>query len=377
MWRSILIHTLFQLVGCLVYATWVVAQPPAQQMVSSNSHASVNGPRSMQVSVAGSIVVGLPIHWGAFQGAILSRDGSMHIFEQSEIRDHEILRRVFRPQSMTDARAELSKELGPRFEVVIAGPYVIAAPVGQVQRWRERFVALNAGFRRYFEVRGWRLRNPDFPLCVIVFPNREQFVHNALKETSRLPQNVVGTYFPMSNRCMLYNLEARSGTDWDETEATIMHEATHQLAYNSGMHERLFENPLWYVEGLATMFEIPAVYDAKRQSSSLVDRFSPARVARLQAMLQTPENVENAIRSLIANDDLFRSVPEVAYDLSWAMNFYFVERMPNAYHTFTELQKSRRFGGYEDAERISDFRRAFQVSPSQIALELQRLFVKK
>ena len=40
--------------------------------------------------------------------------------------------------------------------------------------------------------------------------------------------------------------------DWERNVATIIHEATHQLAYNSGMQRRYADNPMWVSEGLAT-----------------------------------------------------------------------------------------------------------------------------
>src|SRR5690606_26419230 len=36
---------------------------------------------------------------------------------------------------------------------------------------------------------------------------------------------------------------------------TLIHEATHQLAFNLGLHSRLGETPRWVVEGLAMLFE--------------------------------------------------------------------------------------------------------------------------
>ena len=39
--------------------------------------------------------------------------------------------------------------------------------------------------------------------------------------------------------------------------ATIVHEATHQIAFNSGLHVRFADNPLWLTEGMAMYFEGP------------------------------------------------------------------------------------------------------------------------
>ena len=39
--------------------------------------------------------------------------------------------------------------------------------------------------------------------------------------------------------------------------ATIVHEATHQIAFNCGMQQRYADIPLWLCEGMAVYFEAP------------------------------------------------------------------------------------------------------------------------
>ena len=39
--------------------------------------------------------------------------------------------------------------------------------------------------------------------------------------------------------------------------ATIVHEATHQIAFNCGLQTRLSDIPLWLCEGMAVYFEAP------------------------------------------------------------------------------------------------------------------------
>ena len=40
-----------------------------------------------------------------------------------------------------------------------------------------------------------------------------------------------------------------------DTANTIIHETTHQVGYNIGVHSRLGGTPIWIVEGLATVLE--------------------------------------------------------------------------------------------------------------------------
>ena len=321
--------------------------------------------RELEVEIPQGKFVGLPIHWSASNGVLMQPSGGFVEFDMSELREHSILERTYQPETVATARARLQGELGPEFDTATTSHYVIAAPKGELARWHARFAALHSGFHRYFTVRGWELRKPDFPLTVIVLRSQEEFRNFAAYENRfvlggvQLPQNAVGVYFPRTNRCILFNIPQSGGTDWSETEATIVHEAVHQLAYNTGLHERLFENPLWYVEGLATMFEVPKVYDTQVASSNIVDRMHVEKLLIFRQLAEDPSAVYARIQSLILSDDLYRSDPTAAYSLGWAMVFYLSERMPREFRQFVALQQARRFGEYTPADRIEDFRRAF------------------
>src|SRR5213076_2929676 len=78
-------------------------------------------------------------------------------------------------------------------------------------------------------------------------------------------------YSIQSNRIVLYDLTAgpdsRPAKTLDDITrkigqspfnvATVVHEATHQIAFNSGLHTRQADNPLWLTEGMAMYFETP------------------------------------------------------------------------------------------------------------------------
>lgn len=355
---------------CLVAALLVLMLSPIAQL-------SVAQPaRALEVDLTRERLVGLPIHWSSVEGVLLESSGRFQLFDMQQVQRHRLLENDFQPQSLVEARRQLNAEFGPNFETIIAGPYVIAAPRGQAERWQTRFTALLAGYVRYFETRGWKLRQPDFPLCVIVFPDRTAFERYAASETKSLPPEAVGSYFPRSNRCVLYQLPSALGTDWQQTEATIVHEAVHQLAYNTGVHERLFENPLWFVEGLATMFEQATVYDLTASQRSIVDRMHPQMIKQLQPMLGNPAELEANIQKLLLSDELFRTDPYNAYALGWAMTFTMVERLPREYGTFLQIQAARGFGEYTAGSRRADYQTAFKIPPETLAQYIQRLLQK-
>jgi hypothetical protein len=249
---------------------------------------------------------------------------------------------------------------------------VLAAPAGESARWRDRFLSLLAGYNRYFNVRGWDLRQPDFPLVVIVFASQNEFYQYALAHHGHLPAQAVGSYFTKSNRCILYTQFNSRGFDWTETEATIVHEAVHQLAYNTGMQERLFAHPLWFAEGLATMFERKAVYDLGIDRSSVANRSHPAQLSTLAPSLADSDLMCDEIESLIQSDDLFQNNTQKGYALAWGLTFFLAERMPERYSRLAALQARRRFGTYSAAERQADFDAAVGLTPKEIASQLSR-----
>ena len=48
-----------------------------------------------------------------------------------------------------------------------------------------------------------------------------------------------------------------SGAFLPGVTVTVIHEATHQIAFNCGLHTRYADNPLWLTEGMALYFETP------------------------------------------------------------------------------------------------------------------------
>lgn len=362
-----------------------VMWPPAAAIGQQAAGLPARAPKLFEVDVAGGRFVGMPVHWGRHDAVVLEPSGRMQFIEQRDIEVHRTLDVDFAPQSIAEARVQLQNELGAKYETVVFGPYVLAAPVGQAERWRSRFSSLLAGYVRYFEVRRWSLRRPDFPLCVVVYATRDEFLDHSRAEIRQLPYSLVGCYSPRSNRCALYNINLVSETtgtgasanqrltDWTETEATIVHEAVHQLAYNTGIHQRLSMDPLWFVEGLASMFEQPSVYDLRQQQATTLSRIDGTRTRRLRGIINQPSLLLEHLQSLTTSDELFQRSPAIAYDLSWALTFYLAERMPSELRQYSSALAVRPFGEYPAHARERDFRQAFGGDLSLLAGRLSRL----
>ena len=333
-------------------------------------------PRLLEVQLPSGHESGLPIHWDSEYGLLLKPSGSMMELDIATVRSHRILNEEFVPQSLTSARSLLQAEMGGNFETATVGPYVLAAPRGNVERWRERFRVLLAGYSRYFETRGWQLRTPDFPLCVLILPSKADFDRYCQQQLGKSMPNLMGYYFPKTNRCVLFEVGGGTqSTDWSETERTIVHEAVHQLAYNTGIHERLADNPQWVVEGLATMFEEPGLFDNRTATRTVAGRANQQQLATLRRILSEPAVLESQLNALVASNELFKRDAQSAYALSWGLTFYLAERMSSQYGQYSQrmarLGKLRTYGA---ADRARDFSRAFEGDISMIATQMQRFY---
>ncbi len=339
--------------------------------------AAQSPPPLLEVQVPTGRFTGLPIHWGARSAILLEPAGGFRSLDVGEVREHRILEEPFLPLSLANARASLQGEFGNSFETAVTGPYVIVAPRGEANRWRDRFRTLLAGYSRYFEVRGWQLRQSDFPLVVIILPDRATFRSYAIGEVGNRIDSILGYYSPQSNRCVMYKIDGSGGTDWSETEETIVHEAIHQLAFNTGVHERLAENPVWVVEGFATMFERSSVYDGPSTNSSLSKRVNRNHISRLRSLLADAKSFEQQLATVIVSDEMFKSNAVDAYAIAWGLVFYLAERAPREFGAFTQqLAQLPPMQPYQAEQRARDFQQGFAFELPILVTKMQRFYAE-
>ena len=112
----------------------------------------------------------------------------------------------------------------------------------------------------------------------VVFRDQAEYFRHAAASGTPMHPNTLGHYDPTSNRVFLFDETAgKSNADWSENADTIIHEATHQTAYNVGVHRRFAAAPRWLVEGLATMFEARGVWNAQYDHTQ-ADRVNRGRL---------------------------------------------------------------------------------------------------
>jgi hypothetical protein len=252
----------------------------------------------------------------------------------------------------------LVAELGKQFEITATQHYVVAHPGGGGE-WAGRFEDLYNRFGHYFRVRGFELQTPPYPLVAIVYRNRAEYLRAAAASGKPLHPNTLGHYYPDTNRVYLFDANAKEGSaEWSENAETIIHEATHQMAFNTGVHRRLADQPRWVVEGLATMFEAPGVW-SERYDHTRADRVNRGRLHGFQDYVAKRRQPGSLVR-LLTTDDAFRSDTDGAYAEAWALSFYLCETQPRLYTSYLARTADRpMFSEMSAVERLGEFQAIF------------------
>ncbi len=234
-----------------------------------------------EIEVAGHVLV------TAEDGGILlmARDGMLWNIEPADLVAKRENAEPFVPLAREELAEHLLRDLPAGFEVLQTHHYLICYNTSRdYAAWcGALFERLYMAFTNFWSRKGMKLHEPEFPLVAIVFNSRESYVEHSQKELGKSAEAIVGYYSLRSNRITMYDLTGleslrtaggRRGSSAqinrvlaepaaEQVVATIVHEATHQIAFNSGMQTRFADIPLWVSEGLAVYFETPDLQSAK------------------------------------------------------------------------------------------------------------------
>lgn len=321
----------------------------------------------MRAVVDGRLVEGQPLSWSSKDVLLLGRDGALYEFEAAAAKNAKRTANRFAPYTSLELQARLRQEFGAGWDATATAHFVVAHPPGAWSAWADRLEGLYGNFRHYLAVRGLRLSEPPTPLAAVVFRNQSLYYSYAAAQGASLQPGTAGHYDPATNRVYLF--DAGGGTaDWSTTAETIIHEAAHQTAYNTGAHARFAEQPRWLVEGLAMLFEAPGVWNPgpTPQRAHRVNR------DRLLHFRRTNEGRRPQwIGALVAADDGFSNDVLTAYAEAWTLTFYLSETQPQAYTRYLKLAAARPlFSKYSATERLHDFAASFGSDFAQLAAGL-------
>lgn len=277
-------------------------------------------------------------------------------------------------------------ELPAGFRVLTTRHYVVCFDTSRdyAQWCAALFERLHETFGNFWSKAGLEIADPPRPLVVVIFADRAAYERHAAGDLGAAADRVVGYYNLMSNRVTTFDLTGTDGLAAGTARpggaaadimaspaaaglvSTLVHEATHQMAFNCGMHRRLAPVPLWVSEGIATYFETPDLA-ADRGWRGIG---APNR-SRLDQFLAGYR--EGDIAAIIAADDRFRDAdrPLDAYAAAWALTRHLTEAKKGAFIAYLRGQAAKQPLAEESAaDRTREFEAAFGGSVATIEREV-------
>ena len=334
-------------------------------IASPGNVAKADGPPVAKLQTQKGLSYGLPISWNNEEVVLLERTGRIASFEPGEIQSHSILNESFQPSTAMQLRGMLQEEFGRSYAVDGSGDFVIVASPSTVSKWTKVFADLQRSFFQYCSTRGFPIQKPDFPLVGIVFRDEADFFRHAAQNQINISARTAGFYSILTNRLYLFE---PSGNSFDQREAmaTIRHEATHQLAFNTGLHQRLSSPPLWVMEGLASIFEAPGMTES-RSTSTAAKLVNQTRIDTWKGIAKRPDQLTQSFDSIVRDDSLFKSDPDKAYAIAWAVSLYLSERDSSKYARYMSHISTLPIGqSYPPASRVEDLHKNFPGSSAML-----------
>ncbi|MEO1525038.1 MAG: DUF1570 domain-containing protein [Planctomycetota bacterium] len=324
----------------------------------SDSSDLVNGAPSPTRTVVGEILV------EAQDGGLMlqSDDGRIWVVQPEQITSRTGDDTELKPLTADEMAARMQEEMPSGFTVYQTSHYVIVH--NTTDRYARQvgllFEQLYRGFYAYWKNQGWRLPEPRFPLVALVLGDRNDFLKYAAAEVGGAAEMVFGYYHRASNRMMTHNMP-----NLERNVATIVHEATHQLAYNCGLQTRYADNPIWVSEGLAMYFESPDFSSVSKWRG--IGRVNQVNLTRWRKYL--PRRPSDSLATLIADDGRFQNAATVesAYGESWALTYFLLRTKRKEFVKYMRLlSEGKRLAEKTPRERIEMFESAFGDPLSKI-----------
>ena len=326
-----------------------------------------------------------------------TQDGRLWPLKAEQIQHHEDIDKPVQPFSRKvlgrKLRDQLEDDFRDDFKIHEADEFVIvynthkdyARWIGGLYRRFER------GFTSYWKSRKFKPEKPAFPLAVIVFKSRQQYHQYMKRELGIVNDEMVAYYNLETNRVTMYDLTADDfgGRPVNQRRiaevlknpraipmvATIIHEGTHQLMFNTGMQTRFSDTPLWLNEGLAMYFEVPDL--SANQGWRKMGQVNFLRTGPLYEFLR--RRPPNSLQTMLQSDSAFRD--ESALDMyaqAWAFNYFLLKQHGDAFVEYLKFMSKKPRLKYDKPEdRLSDFLQFFEMTLEDLDREFVDFITKQ
>jgi len=339
------------------------------------------------IHVDGKIIV------EAADGGLLVQDtkGVLWAITPDEIVNRDSDAIPFTPADHDEMSERLLKEFPDGFRVHKTAHYVVCynTSPAYAQWCGSLYERLFLAFNTYWTNRGFKLHEPELPLVALVFGDQRSYAAYAKPELGDATPKIIGYYSLRSNRVVMYDLTGSEtgggGRDSttarinqllmrpgaERTVATVIHEATHQIAFNCGLQTRYADIPLWVSEGVAIYFETPDLRSAKGWRN--IGGVNGVRLLEFGRYLRNRPS--DSLVTLISNDDRFRD-PRLAGDAyaeAWALNYFLIRKHLKDYLAYLEVLSEKRPLRYDAPEdRLAQFKEAFGEDLEKLNTEFIR-----
>ena len=330
---------------------------------------------------------------------LLGLDGRIWPLEPDDLLLHRQNDEPFTTYSPKQLAEQLREELGSSFQVLPTKHYLICYSTSlEYAQWCEHlFERLDRAFTTYWEKRKFPLTQSRFPLVVLVFEDRKAYQDYGRREVGEAIENIVGFYSLETNRVALYDptpkkrreqrnrrrsTKRRRNRDLAQATgsfnvATIIHEATHQLAFNCGFHRRFADNPLWLTEGMALYFETPD--PGSDDGWTKMGKINSDRLGQFRRSVARGR-LPNTLRDLLTTDDLLRTPATAldAYAEAWALSYFLIRTKPQQYHAYLrKLNAKPPLVWDSPEERLADFQEVFGDNLGQLDKQFVRYMTQR
>ena len=311
---------------------------------------------------------------------LLARDGVIWTVQPDELVERTSDDAPFEPMSRDELSRRTLAELPPGFDVYRTANYMIFYDTskGYAQWCGSLFERLYRQFENYWSRKGFSPVKPKLPLVAVVFADKQSYVKFAEAELGDAAGSIIGYYSFRSNRMVMYDLTGlgssnRTGRGASsmsginkllsqpaaaQTTATIVHEATHQIAFNRGLHARYSDCPLWFIEGIAVFFETPDLRNSKGWRT--IGAVNRPRLARFREYQR--RRPKDSLHKLISDDSRFRKTDTSldAYAETWALTYFLLRQRSQQYVEYLKMLSQKKPLIWDSPEsRIEQFERIF------------------
>ncbi|MEZ6042609.1 MAG: DUF1570 domain-containing protein [Planctomycetaceae bacterium] len=381
-WVCVLLNTTEQISGQLKDS---VQRPSA---VFGDERSGQSGTLSVTIRESESeIVVSGRILVRAADGGLLieERSGRIRIVKAETIIQESVSDSPFTRFNSDELSAYLRGITGPEFGITKTPHYVICSNSSPeyaefcgklLERVHGEFFDLFEHETRPFIVQ------PTAPLPIIILATNQELVAFGKTQHPDVSfEDTPGYYSVRENQVLMHDLSGepqRSSissirkklSGMPRQVSTVVHEAVHQLAFNSGLQVRMADNPLWFSEGLSLWFEPASV-----RSTLLWNR--PGQVNPVhQPLFRSQiigERLVLPLQQLVASDAPFQNADQVAaaYSESWALMTWLIRKDPEGMDRFMKAISQRKpLKQLTPDERSLEFQSAFEESLDEIETSL-------